>query len=148
MYVKRMCSTRICWWKLWCIKRQLFSSSYIYYSLSFTAFSVSLKTTITKVRTLVLWFYRYIHVSAWPIYLFIVLYIRSVALNYSLRLNWVRRNECCHWKWNIFSLAQKYSAISLYIYRLSLSIKYVLLLISNGSIKKNQFWFSFILDKQ
>ena len=50
------------------------------------------KTTITKVRTLVLCFIgTYMYRRNLSIYLFIVLYIRSVALNYSLRLNRMRQ---------------------------------------------------------
>ena len=65
----------------------------IHYHLSFFFFSFLFrKTTITKVRTLVLCFIgTYMYRRNLSIYLFIVLYIRSVALNYSLRLNRMRQ---------------------------------------------------------
>lgn len=71
--------------------------SYIYISFTiiyrFFFFSFLFrKTTITKVRTLVLCFIgTYMYRRNLSIYLFIVLYIRSIALNYSLRLNRMRQ---------------------------------------------------------
>ena len=69
---------------------------YIFIAIIFIAFSFFQNYYYKSAYSRLLRYLEvHIHVSAWPIYLFIVLYIRSVAVNYSLRLNGTRWNLCC-----------------------------------------------------